>query len=588
MPSESEKRDPLLEEIESLKLWALQEDFVPEDLGLQTNLDITVNRLGQIRDWYKACKYADGLIDQWREKAPTSIELLRSMKAIHKLLANKLLMPHGKNGFPGEYRRMPAYTWTYTCQQDRVFLTLLSSDNLSQRYLRSAPVLQAFAQLEKTYSIPATYLNDFFDIVIHAEDRMSVKSLERMESLYGIEPRRLLTLPLKEQRLIKLSYLYNNELTDEEKQQTTDYLTTEEKKKLTNIVFMPAAPKKIPAKLLAAIKEILDDFKACQRGDDKEIAHFLANTMYKVMSILPFSNGNKRTAVCLVNIFAILLNKPSFSFNFSGQPIHPYDNAFLKFSEEPELLDVLILERIESAAQLFPLDEDSVREKASKQVMLLLQIRAAELLEKLQTKSVNLDRLFPDLPSTRVLDTIASNQCNKYNVAFPRSEIDYDEFLRVAYFIHIATCMLDKMQTTGIFYAPLVKRTIDIPKKELIVAAQKKLDELTRCYTDQTSKYEPDSKCMIIEILEEAQEALIAGDAEQSEKRQKQTTNMYKKRASTLVENLHLIGIERAEVYCPNPDELKPHFYVICSSLTEIIAAKIEPQDSIYRSVIMI
>lgn len=548
MPTEIEQ----LEEIKQLNLWPLQADFIPEITFLRAGEEQTVDnwtlpRLGQINDWYKACKHAEELTAKWQDKAPNAVELIRSIKDIHALLA-----PNIQESFAGKYRERDIYTWNHGKNVGMKLYSIMAQSDLKS-------VRPLLLDIAKTHKIGFKELSDFIDVIIAIEtkiksahfaeikyidincltlDEIDKKSstpqeklAKKLIELYRMGSARLEQENAQEkiiaQRLTSLSYFYH-----------TDQITEEQKQAIRKIVFIPIGPRNIPRAMLAEIKNILNLYKECPRDNDEKIAEFLGLVMYKLMSIVPFSNGNKRTAACVVNIFSRLLNKPGFCFDFSTNPInHPYDNAFLAFSEYPELMTKFMLQRINSATT--PLTEAEESSHASKKVILMLQMKSYELFKRLKAKGVDLDRLFSTAPPEAELKRLGAIECIKYNIEKPTIKDDYIQLLQATYFIQKCQEMLDTIKLQGLF--------VMVRDSKMSQNAQTKFNFLARCYTDQQSVYDKDSKCLSIQTSDE-------------------------KQAKKLVKHLHAIGVECAKIH--NSNEEMPTFYVVCSDLYELIAAE--------------
>lgn len=139
-------------------------------------------------------------------------------------------------------------------------------------------------------------------------------------------------------------------------------LSAAEKALVDQFVALPIPPGKIEAAMYEYATQSLTLLNNCDPHNLVAISETLAEIFYGLTGRHPFNNGDGRTAMILVNSFAVAMHQPSFLIRYPDEKDNPnseYSRAFENITQTRQPLANLILSRLttvyvnEAAKKLF-------------------------------------------------------------------------------------------------------------------------------------------------------------------------------------------------------------------------------------------
>lgn len=140
----------------------------------------------------------------------------------------------------------------------------------------------------------------------------------------------------------------------------------------------------IKPKMEAFAKEIFEKLAELNSEDITEVATFLSKIFQQLYNIHPFENANKRTSICLLNIFLCALQLPSIVLYDSLDDHSAYRAALMVIEENPAALAAVIQRKIEEA-MVKPFENLSHRQ------YVVSMVEGAAIIDSIRTQFPKLD-----------------------------------------------------------------------------------------------------------------------------------------------------------------------------------------------------
>lgn len=351
---------------------ALIYEFDPESLpGTDEAPDQFSARLipeaNQRLDLYNAYLFAQNdILPVLKQEGFDKNTLLDWIKKIHAFMGKTLFLEMYSTIKPGEYTPQPVFRWHHGSELNFEFLAYFSQKHVAKTPKKLAVIL------EKKYGLPEVDSIAFVDLL------NKIKHMQFVHRPSLIEARRLLGSEYAQGAhvFMNLCSAYN-----------LKQLTEEDVRTVNQVLEVCIFPEDIPQAMMQFAEEAVLGYQQCDWKNSHDVARFLAKTFYEFTRIHPFSNGNGRTATCLMNCFVRSKGYSSFllrHYNDKQDTSSEYSFAIKMINQSREPFEALLLKRMKDA-------KTQVYDNPVQKHLALFRILASEKIKSLKTKDSTLD-----------------------------------------------------------------------------------------------------------------------------------------------------------------------------------------------------